>query len=31
MEKAHLKKGRQQNVTLIEISGAKTPENNKED
>ncbi|MFO7641168.1 MAG: tetratricopeptide repeat protein, partial [Candidatus Competibacteraceae bacterium] len=31
MEKAHLKKGRQGNVTLIEISGAENPEKKKED
>ena len=31
MEKAHLKKQREQNVTLIEISGAKTPKTKKED
>lgn len=31
MEKAQLKKGRQENVTLIEISGAKNPEKEEED
>jgi tetratricopeptide (TPR) repeat protein len=31
MEKAHLKKEREQNVTLIEISGAETPDKTKED
>lgn len=31
MEKAHLQKQRAQNVTLIEISGAKTPDKTKED
>ncbi len=31
MEKANLKKQREKNVTLIEISGDETPENTKED
>jgi tetratricopeptide (TPR) repeat protein len=31
MEKAQLKKGRQENVTLIEISGAEAPEKKEED
>ena len=31
MEKANLKKQRKKNVTLIELSGAETPENPKED
>jgi tetratricopeptide (TPR) repeat protein len=31
MEKAHIKKQRQENVTLIEISGADNPDNTKED
>jgi tetratricopeptide (TPR) repeat protein len=31
MEKSQLKKGRKQNVTLIEISGVETPEKKKED
>ena len=31
MEKAHVKKEREQNVTLIEISGAETPDKTKED
>ena len=31
MEKAHLKKEREQKTTLIEISGAETPEKPKED
>jgi len=31
MEKANLKKQREQNVTLIEISGAEAPEKKKED
>jgi tetratricopeptide (TPR) repeat protein len=31
MEKAHLKKQRKQNVTLIEISGAGAPDKTKED
>ena len=31
MEKAHVKKERKQNVTLIEISGAETPDKTKED
>jgi tetratricopeptide (TPR) repeat protein len=31
MEKSHLKKGRKPNVTLVEISGAETPEKKKED
>ena len=31
MEKAHIKKQRMENVSLIEISGAKTPDKTKED
>ena len=31
LEKAHVKKEREQNVTLIEISGAETPDKTKED
>ncbi len=31
MEKATLKKQREKNVTMIELSGAETPENTKED
>jgi Tfp pilus assembly protein PilF len=31
MEKAHIKKQREQNVTLIEISGVKAPDKTKED
>ena len=31
MEKAHIRKQKEQDVTLIEISGAETPDNTKED